>query len=870
MKASSDKPPKLATRLLSRFLRSDLAEEVRGDLEEKFYADLKYKSALKAKLNYWYQVLNYLRPFAIRKSKASHINNYDMFQSYFKVGWRNLLRNKGYSVINIGGLAIGITVTILIGLWVYDELMFDRSHESYDRLAQVMQHQTFNNVKGTERSIPRPLEFALRTTYSNDFKYLSMASWTGENLLSVGETSISKSGNYFQVDFPEMISLEMIKGTRQGLKDPTSILLSESTAKALFGFEEPMNQPIRIGNRLDVKVTGVYKDLPNASSFSGLDFMASWELYANSQEWIKTSTENWGNNSFQLYALLAPNADMKSVSEKIKMIKYNSSEDERRQKPEIFLHPMTDWHLRSAWKEGEQVGGRIQTVWLFGIIGVFVLILACINFMNMSTARSEKRAKEVGIRMTIGSVKAQLINQFLSESFLVVVLAFVVAMGLMILCLPLFNDLADKTIAVQWSNPFFWVISFSFIVFTSLFAGSYPAFYLSSFHPVTVLKGAFKAGRFASLPRKVLVVIQFTVSLTLIIGTIIVYLQIQFTKSRPTGYSREGLIMMYMKSTEFYDKLEVLRTELMKSGAVEEVSASSGPVTAIWSNNGGFNWSGKDPALQAEFATVRVTPEFGRTVNWQIKEGRDLSREFSTDSTAIILNEAAVKFMGIKNPIGMEIVWDNTKLHVVGVIKNMVMESPYAPVKQTIYTVDYANMNWINIKLNPNKSTSESIATIESVFKRNISSAPFEYTFVDEEFGDKFEAEERVGKLASVFAVLAILISCLGLFGLASFVAEQRTKEIGIRKVLGASVVQLWRMLSKDFVVLVVISCTLAIPLSLYYMQIWLSNYEYRTTITWHVFVLSGIGALFITLLTVSYQAVKAALMNPVNSLKSE
>jgi putative ABC transport system permease protein len=863
-------PPKLAQRLLIRFLRNDLAEEVRGDLEEKFYSDIKTKTIFKAKLFYWYQVLNYLRPFAIRKSRLNHLNNYDMYQSYFKIGWRNLLRNKGYSFINIGGLAIGIMVTMLIGLWVHDELVFDRSFENYARLAQVMQHQTFNDVKGTERSIPRPLEFALRTTYGNDFKYLSMATWMGENILSVGEKSISKSGNYFQADFPEMISLAMIKGTRKGLKDPTSILLSESTAKALFGSEEPMNQSLKIGNRLDVKVTGVYKDLPYASSFSKLDFMASWELYANSQEWIKSSTENWGNNSFQLYALLAPNADMKSVSEKIKKIKYNSSKDEQTSNPEIFLHPMSDWHLRSAWKEGKQIGGRIQTVWLFGIIGVFVLLLACINFMNLSTARSEKRAKEVGIRMTVGSMRTQLINQFLSESFLVVVLAFVVAIGLVVLCLPWFNDVADKKINVQWFNPFFWLISFVFIVFTSLLAGSYPALYLSSFHPVKVLKGTFKVGRFASLPRKVLVVIQFTVSLTLIIGTIIVYQQIQFTKSRPTGYNRERLIMMQMKSTEFYGKHDVLRMELMKSGVVEEVAQSSGPVTAIWSNNGGFNWLGKDPALQAEFATVRITPEFGKTVDWQIKEGRDLSREFLTDSTAIIINEAAVKFMGIKNPIGMEIEWDDTKLHIVGVIKDMVMESPYAPVKQTVYMVDYENVNWINIKLNPNKNISESIATIESIFKKNISSAPFEYKFVDQEFGDKFQAEVRVGKLASVFAIFAIVISCLGLFGLASFVAEQRTKEIGIRKVLGASVAQLWQLLSKDFIVLIVISCLIAIPLSLYYMSGWLLEYEYRTTITWEIFALASVGALAITLLTVSFQAIKAAVANPVSSLKSE
>jgi putative ABC transport system permease protein len=863
-------PPKNAIKLLRWFCREDYVEEIEGDLSEIFEKEY-HTSFHKAKWKFVLSVIRYFRPGFIKSFKnRSQMNSFGMFQSYFKIGRRNLLRNKGYSIINISGLAVGITVTMLIGLWIYDELSFDDYHQNYRNLTQVMQHQTFNAVKGTERSVPRPLEQALRTTYANDFKYLSMASWTGESILSFGEKAITKSGNYFQFDFPEMISLKMIKGTRQGLKDPTSIMLSESTSKALFGSIEPINQPIRIGNRLDVKVTGIYEDLPYQSSFRDLDFIGSWELYASSQPWIKNSIDDWGNNSFQLFAVVAPGADSKLVSEKIKKVKFNNAKMEQISNPEIFLHPMSNWHLRSDWKEGRNIGGRIQMVWLFGIIGAFVLLLACINFMNLSTARSEKRAKEVGIRMTIGSVRTQLINQFLSESFLVVVLAFVVAVGLVVLALPWFNRLADKRIAVEWVNPFFWLISLMFILVTSLLAGSYPALYLSSFQPVKVLKGTFRAGRFASLPRKLLVVVQFAVSLTLIIGTIIVYQQIQYSKNRPIGYNREGLLMIQMKSPEFYGKFDLLRNELKNSGAVEEMSESSGPITGNWSNNGGFDWAGKDPNLQAEFATVWVTHEYGKTIHWEIQDGRNFSREFATDSSAIILNETALKFAGINDPIGKQITQNGRKLHVVGVIKDMIMESPYSPVKQTVYILDYENVNWINLKLNPDKSASESLKVVESIFKKHIPASPFDYKFVDSEYAKKFDAEERIGKLASVFSILAVLISCLGLFGLASFVAEQRTKEIGIRKVLGASVTNLWRMLSKDFVVLVLLASIISIPIAYIALNNWLSRYEYHTEISFWIFILSSAGAFFITLATVSFQAIKAALMSPVNSLKSE
>lgn len=800
-----------------------------------------------------------------------------MIRNYLKIALRNLAKHKVYSFINIGGLAVGMAVAMLIGLWIYDELSYDRYHQHYDRLAQVMQHQTFNGYKGTEHSIPMPLVNELRTKYGSDFKHLAMATWEGDRILTYGETKITRSGNYMDVDIPKMLSLKMRKGTYAGLNELNSVLLSESTAKALFGNVDPMGKFIKIDNKLDVKVTGVYEDLPFNTRFRELNFIAPWKLYVSSQKWVQRALEEnqWGNNSFQLFAQIADHADMEKLSRKIKNVKWDKVDaEEKKFKAEIFLHPMSDWHLQSNWEEGVKTGGFIQYIWLFAIVGAFVLLLACINFMNLSTARSEKRAKEVGIRKAVGSIRTQLINQFFSESFLVVTFAYVGAVLFILALLPWFNEVSDKKMVFPWAEPTFWLISIGFIFITGLLAGSYPALYLSSFQPIRVLKGTFKAGRFAAVPRKVLVVIQFTVSVTLITGTIIVYRQIQHTKDRPLGYTNDGLISMQMMSPEFYGKYDVVRTELKNQGAIVEMTESSSPLTGVWSNNGGFDWKGKDPSLQAEFATIWVTHDFGKTVGWQFKEGRDFSRQFSTDTSAIVINEAAVKFMGIKDPIGKAVQWGSGKdaeyFTIVGVIKDMLMESPYEPVKQTIYFMDYENVNWMTLKLNPNKSASESIAKIEATYKKLIPSAPFSYKFVNEEFGKKFVSEERIGKLAGGFAILAVLISCLGLFGLASFTAEQRTKEIGVRKVLGASVFNLWKLLSKDFVVLVIISCFIATPIAYYYLNDWLQDYKYHTDISWWVFALAGVGALAITLLTVSYQSIKAALMNPVKSLKSE
>ena len=795
-----------------------------------------------------------------------------MIKNYLKIALRNLVKNKASSFINIGGLAVGMAVAMLIGLWIWDELSFDKYHQNYDRIAQVMQKKTFNGTVSAMEATSLPVEEELRKNYGSNFKHTGVMFWTSDHVLMVGDKKLSFQGTYVTSEIPEMFTLKMLKGSRNALKNPSSLLISQSVAKALFGNAEPMGKMVKFDNTASLVVSGVYQDLPVNTTIHDLAFMAPWGYFTSTQDWLKRAATEWGEDSFRVYAQVADHVNMDALSEKIKDIKLkNGDAAEAKTKPEIFLQPMSKWHLYSEFKNGVNTGGAIEYVWLFGIIGIFVLLLACINFMNLSTARSEKRAKEVGIRKAVGSVRGQLISQFFCESLLIAVIAFGLSLILVSLALPFFNDLANKQMNVLWGSPLFWLMGIGFTLFTGIIAGSYPALYLSSFQPVKVLKGTFKAGPAAAIPRKVLVVMQFTVSIILIIGTIVIYNQVQFAKNRPVGYSRAGLIQMGTGNHELDDHFNALRLDLIKSGAVTEVAESSSPTTAIHNNRSDITWSGKDPSMAVDFANIYVTTEYGKTVGWQFKAGRDFSKKFLSDSSKVIINEAAVKYMGLKDPVGQTVHFgrENKAYTIVGVIKDMVMGSPYEPAKQTVFYIS-DTFDSIIIKVNPAISTHEAIRKIEAICKTYAPSVPFSYQFVDDEYAKKFADEERIGKLSTSFAILAIFISCLGLFGMASFMAEQRIKEIGVRKVLGASVFGLWRLMSKDFVALVIISLLIATPVSYYFMQNWLQHYTYHAGLSWWIFAATAVGAVIITLLTVSYQSIKAALANPVKSLKTE
>jgi putative ABC transport system permease protein len=791
-----------------------------------------------------------------------------MLLNYFKTAWRSMRKSKLHSLINITGLSVGMAIVILIGLWIMDELNHDKYHSNYSTVGQVLTNQERNGEKSTMVAIAVPIANELRTKYGEDFKAVALTSWKFDNLLSAGDKKFTKFGMWVEAPFPQMFGIKMLQGNPGALNHPKAIFLSESLAKALFGSADPMNRDIRMNNEFDVQVAGIYQDLPRSSSFYGTEYLASWKGYEITQPWVKRVAAEWDNHSFQCFVQLH-NADAyASINNKIRgmLDPYFKSIE---WKEHVSILPMRDWYLRGEFKNGVQTGGRIRFVWLFGIIGGFVLLLACINFMNLGTARSEKRAREVGIRKTVGSIRKQLIFQFLSESLLTATLSLLVAILLVTVCMPLFNEIAAKEMSIPWTSIVFWASCVGFTFFTGLLAGSYPAFYLSSFQPIKVLKGTFRAGRYAALPRKMLVVLQFTVSIVLIIGTIVVFRQVQHARNRPVGYNSEGMLQVQMTTPELKGHYDALRDDLLKTGVVADMAESSSPLTSIWSSQSGYSWAGKDPAIVPVIGTVAVTHDYGNTAQWQLLEGRDFSRDFA-DSSSFVLNEAAVKLMGLKKPIGEIVKWDDRSYQVIGVVKNMLMTNPYQPAEPTVYMVDYNWAQVILIRIKENTGISTAIAALEQVFKKHDPASTFEYKFVDEIHGKKFAAEERVGKLAGIFATLAIFISCLGIFGLASFVAEQRIKEIGVRKILGASVFSIWQLLSKDFCWLVLLSFLLSAPVAWYFMNNWLNDYGYRTEIAWWIFALAFAGAMLITLATVSVQVIKAAVTNPVRTLKSE
>jgi len=795
-----------------------------------------------------------------------------MFKNYLRVALRSLTRNKFSATINIGGLAIGMSIALLIGLWVYDELTFDHSTPNHKKIAAVLSNEDFNGIK-TWWSSPLQMAPVLRKDYGSLFKYVALATIPNDYLLTYGDKKIKPTGNYIEPQAIDLLGLKMLRGNNTALQDPSSIILSASTVRDLFGDDEPLGKTIILDKTKPVKVTGVYADLPANSSFAERRFMAPWQLIATSEDYETKLT--WGNHWFNIYVELNDNIDINTASKTIKDIYSAAPKTSKNDNRKAFLHPLDRWHLYSEFKDGVCVGGRIRYVRLYSLIGIFILLLACINFMNLSTARSEKRAKEVGIRKALGSLRSQLIRQFFGESMLIALLSFIFAIGIAQLLLPFFNDVAGKKLSIPYGSPIFWLAGLLFALLTGLLAGSYPALYLSSFKPIKVLKGVFKVGPLAALPRKALVVIQFTVSVILIVGTLAVLHQIQYAKDRPVGYSRAGLLTVPLHNVKPGAQLTTLRQDLKATGFIQDIAGSESSAANTWNTNSGFTWAGKDPQLKDEFVTNGITPEFGQVIGWQMTAGRDFSRDFGTDSNALIINESAAKYMGLRDPVGQTVRWGNNGLYtIIGVSRDMIAESPYSTIPPMIFYVtgflDFSSISVIDIRIKPQKAMSPALAAIGEVFKKFDPEDPFQYQFVDEEYAMKFGEEERIARLAGFFTLLAILISCLGLLGLSAFVAEQRTREVSIRKVLGASILDLWNLLSKEFVLLVSLSLLIGGPISFLLMKSWLQNYEYHAAMSWWIFALTALGAISITLLTVSFQTIRAALANPINSLRTE
>lgn len=862
------RPPILAEKFLMLFLKEELAEEVLGDLDEKFFRTIEKKSLRRAKRNYWFQVFNYLRPFAFKFFKSNSIIP-TMIKHNFKISYRVLIKNKVFSAINIGGLAMGMSLAILIGLWMHDELTFNQYHKNYDSIVQVLRMDEENGEKFVNSSQVSKLGQHLELTYPTIFEKVAMTFYRNRTLvLTVGKQSFEKLGYFFSAEAPEILTLEMVSG-QSSLENKESILLSESIAKLLFMDKNPIGEFVQINTSTQLMVSGVYRDLPLNSSFSDMEFMLSMELIYNDD-----NPPTWDNYNSKIYAKLNEGINYKDASELIKdELNKNIDSDEP---IDLLLLPMKEWHLHGEFYDGVQIASsRMTFVKLYGLIGLFVLLLACINFMNLNTARYQLRGKEVGIRKTVGSRRGQLISQFLVESILYAAVSFVLTILIVWLILPWFNGISDKDLSMPWSNPLFWLAGIIFTLFSALIAGSYPAFFLSSFSPLKALIGSLKQGKSNVRLRQSLVVFQFAISILLMIGTLTVHQQIQYAKARPVGYDQSDLITVRGRSGEYYEKFDVLREEILRTGYVEEMASANYPLMNTLGNNDGFRLEGKDESYPISFNTIFVTPEYGETTKWQLVAGRDFSRVDGDESQNVIISVSAVEQMGLENPIGKRLIsrWDfggrEKVFNIIGVVKDMIKGSPYeSPKPLMLFYSDSEGYAFIRMK--KGAYYVDAIPKIEEAFQQVLPGNPFNYEFVDDQFSRKFRDEEKIGSLATFFSVLAILISCLGLFGLSAFVVEQRTKEIGIRKVMGASVPALWRLLSKDFTLLVLIACLIAIPVSTSLLNSWLENYQYRIELEWWMFVVATLGGLLIALSTVSYHSLKASLSNPVKSLRSE
>jgi putative ABC transport system permease protein len=784
-----------------------------------------------------------------------------MIKNYFKIAFRNLLRNKGFSAINISGLAVGMASAILILLWIQNEISYDKFHKNKDYLYEAWNRGTFNNKVQCWNSTPK----ILGPTLKQEYPEIADVARTGNQwfVTTVGVKQLSSSGMFADPSFLNMFSFPLLQGNaKSALSSVYDVVVTKKMAIKMFGTEDAMGKILRIDSN-NFTVTGILKDLPTNTRFD-FEFIMPW-AFVKKLGW---DDDSWGNNSVNTFVQLKPNVTEALVDSKIVNItKKHSNGDEQQ---EVFLHPIAKWHLYSNFENGKVVGGLIAVVITFAIIASFILLIACINFMNLSTARSEKRAKEVGIRKVVGAGKGSLIAQFLGESVLIALISGIIALFLVQLSLPAFDTLANKQLTVPYTNIYFWSALLLFIAATGAIAGSYPAFFLSSFQPVKVLKGTFKRAQAFINPRKVLVVLQFTFAIVLIVSTIIVTQQMKYAQARNTGYER-GQLVYHFITGDLDKKFTLVKNELLSSGAAVSVTKTSSPLTEGWSDTWGISWQGKAVNDKTDFDRFSEDEGLVKTAGLKIVQGRDMDlKTFPSDSSAIILNESAVKAMNFKSPIG-QILKDNGKdWHVIGVIKDFVLRSPYEPTRPMFISGSNSYFNVINIKLNAANSTVQNMKALEKIFKAYNPQYPFEYHFVDEQYARKFEDTQRTASLIGVFAGLTIFISCLGLFGLAAYMAENRIKEIGVRKVLGASVLSITTLLSKEFLALVIISLLIASPIAWFFMSKWLGDYSYRINIEWWVFAMAGALSVIISLATVSFQAIKAAIANPVKSLRSE
>jgi putative ABC transport system permease protein len=791
-----------------------------------------------------------------------------MVKSYLKTAWRNLIRGKSFSIINISGLAVGMAGAILIFLWLQNEVSFDKFHANKNNLYQI--YGLGSNVDGLSVAIDetsQPLGPFLKQNYP-EVQAAARVSDVNSFLLTANNKSFTNiRGDFADPSFFQMFSFPLVEGNKdEQLKSVYSIAITKKLANKLFGNEDAIGKTIRIDSADNFIVTGILNDLPSNTRFD-FEYLISWD-YLRKIGW---NNDSWVSNNTPTYVLLRPNTNANSFTEKIRNIsRINAG---RNDICTHFLFPLSQWHLYADFENGKPAGGRIVTVRVFGIIAIFILLIACINFMNLSTARSDTRAKEVGIRKVAGSGKGLLIGQFMTEAFMTSFIAGLFALVIVQLILPTFNTLINVQLSIPYYSISFWLSAFTFTILTSLMAGSYPAFYLSSFKPISIFRKEFKKPQGIVSPRKILVVFQFIFAIILIISTIVVRNQIQYAQDREKGYSNNNLLQINFVG-DINKNYALIKQDLISSGIASSVTKTMTDIVQGGYHSWGLRWPKEIPKDTSTTITIYSTDaDLVKTMGLHLVEGRDIDvNKFPTDSFSVVLNETAAKIMGFTNPIGEIITnpFDKIDWHVVGVVKDYIQGSPYSRIPPTVIYGPGAWFNMMYIKFNPSNSTADNLAKAEMVFKKYNPAYPFDYAFVDEQFAMKFENEQRIKTMAGLFASLAIIISCLGLFGLSAYVTQSRVKEIGVRKVLGASVLSIAKLLSFDFIKLVVISIFIASPIAWYSMNKWLENYTYRINIRWNIFLLAGILAILIALITVSYQSIKSAIANPVKGLRTE
>ena len=785
-----------------------------------------------------------------------------MIKNFLVTGVRHLLKKRAYGFLNIAGLAIGIACASMIFLWVEDEWTFNHSYPRHSRLYQVYDNQTYEGKVGTFIATPGPLAEALKTDIPA-IANVARSGGTGPQPFSLGDKSINMDGDYVDEPMIRMLDLPFVYGQPSGaLKEVHSLVIDQTMSTAFFGAGvDPVGKTLRVNNEQDFVVTGVFKDLPQNSTFQ-FHWLAPMENVLHIAPW----TSYWGAMWARTYVELKPGASLARVNEQLKG--FIGTKQKGNTTP-CFLFAMDDWNLRSKFVDGKQVGGRIEYVRLFSLVAIIILLIACINFMNLSTARSEQRAREVGVRKVMGAGRSSLIGQFIGEALVMSFFAVVLAAALVALLLPGFNLLVQKQLSMDLPAPAHLGYLLGLGLVTGFVAGSYPAFYLSSFEPVAVLKNLRLPGSVASaVIRRGLVVMQFVASIVLIIGTFVVYRQIQFVKARDLGYSKDRLVYIDF-SKKMADHFDRWYNDLRRTGVVEDASVSDYTPTTIGYSSDKYSWQGKDPSKNPLINWEGVDEHFLPTMHMKLADGRNFYG--AADSGSVIINEAMAAAMGPAGKVGSIILnGDKKPFTVVGIVRNFVFNSVYdAAAPALLFSQPYQAMH-LSIRLRPGVELSGALASVERVLKANNPGYPVDIKFVDADFEAMYKTEALTGKLAGVFAVLAVVISCLGLFGLAAYTAERRLKELGIRKVLGASVPGLVGLLSTQFLRLVGIACLIAFPVAWWVLNSWLANFVYHTGLYWWIFVMAGLGAMVIALVTVSVQAVRAAVRNPVRSLRSE